>query len=108
MISQKIPSTSNTRESKAFNKVDDLCLSWWLEVGTTNPPCINYYGPYVSQVKGEAAKQESEKKSQNIYSHSRLCQPRQRTIKEKEMTIQDLEACPPTFFEVLLGNHRVY
>ena len=102
------PSRSNTRETKDFNQVDNLCLGWWLEVGTTNPPCINYYGPFESRDKAEAAQRKSAKESQNIYSFSRLCQPRQRTIKEKELTIQDLEACPPTFFEALLGHYRIY
>lgn len=108
MISKTIPSTSNTRVSKTFDEVDELRSGWWLEVGTANPPCINYYGPFDSQVEADAAKQKSKKEPQPIYSYSRLCQPRQRTIKEQELTIQDLEACPPTFFEALLHGSRIY
>lgn len=83
--------------------VENLCLSWWLEVGPVNPPYINYYRPFENQDQAEAAKQEYGEKSkkfpQIIYSYSKLCHPRQRTIKEKELTIQDLEACPPKFLK---------
>ncbi|MGR3279883.1 DUF1816 domain-containing protein, partial [Acaryochloris marina NIES-2412] len=63
MILQTNPSTSNTREPKAFNEVDELRSGWWLEIGTANPPCINYYGPYKSQVEADAAKQDAEQES---------------------------------------------
>lgn len=108
MIKKIILSSFNTRASKDSDKNDDLCSGWWLEVGTANPPCINYYGPYNNQVEADAAKQDSEQESKNIYSYSRSCQPRQRTIKEQELTIQDLEGCPPTFFEALLTGPRIY
>ncbi len=112
MILKSISSSSNTKDSKASDKIDDLCSGWWLEVGTANPPCIDFYGPFEDKAEAEAAKLEyvrkSKKASQIIFSHSKFCQPRQRTLTENDFTIQDLEACPPTFFEALLGGHRIY
>lgn len=108
MMLKTIPTPSNTRRSKTSDKGDNLGLSWWLEVGTANPPCINYYGPFDSQGEAEVAKDTSQQEPQIIFSHSKFCQPRQRTLTENDFTIQDLEACPPTFFEVLLGDHRIY
>lgn len=105
---ETLPSPIKTRQFNTFDESDDLCLSWWLEVGTANPPCIHYYGPFDSQVEAEATKLTSNQEFQAIYSHSRFCQPRQRTIEQKELTIQDMEACPPTFFEALLDGPRIY
>lgn len=112
MKSNIIPRTSNTRESKFTYNVDDLCLGWWLEVGAADPPCINFYGPFESKAEAEAAKLEysgeAEQTAPIIYSLSKFCQPRQRIIKEQELTIQDLEGCSPTFFETLLTGPRIY
>lgn len=108
MILKTMPSSLKTRQLKTFDKGDDLCLSWWLEVGTANPVSIHYYGPFDSQVEAEATSHATDKESQVIYSYSRFCQPRQRTIEQNELTIQDMEACPPTFFEVLIDCPRIY
>lgn len=97
---------------KFTDNVDTLCSGWWLEVGTANPPCINFYGPFGSKAEAEAAGLEYSRDSEHtapiVYSLSKFCQPRQRRIKEKELTIQDLKGCPPTFFETLLMGPRVY
>lgn len=103
-----MPSTSNTRELSLTDKDGDLCSGWWLEIGATNPLCINFYGPFESQAEAEVARRKSDEGSKNIYSCSRLCQPRKRTIKENELTMQDLQGCPPTFFEALLDGPRIY
>lgn len=108
MILEAMPNASTTSVPNATDQVDDSDLSWWLEVGTANPPCIHYYGPFDNKFQAEAAQRTSQEASQVIYAHCKLCQPRQRTISEKELTIQDLKACPPTFFEALLGQHRIY
>ena len=112
MIKKIIPSSFNTKASKASDKNDDLCSGWWLEVGTANPPCLEFYGPFEDKAKAETAQLDFARKAGKtapiIFSHSKFCQPRQRTLTAKDFTIQDLEDCPPTFFETLLDGPRVY
>lgn len=103
-----MPSTLNTGKPSLTDKGGDLCSGWWLEVGAENPLCINFYGPFESKAEAEAARRMPDEESTNIYSCSRLCQPRQRTIKVNELTMQDMQSCPPTFFEALLDSPRVY
>lgn len=112
MIKKIIPSKLNTNALNTSDKSDTLCSGWWLEVGTANPPCLDFYGPFDNKAKAETAKLELAKTSKRaspiIFSHSKFCQPRQRTLTEKDFTIQDLEDCPPTFFETLLSGPRIY
>ncbi|ABW31746.1 DUF1816 domain-containing protein [Acaryochloris marina] len=112
MIKKMSPNNFNTRASKTSDKNDNLCSGWWLEVGTANPPCIDFYGPFEGKAEAEVAKleyvQKSTKTSQIVFSHSKFCQPRQRTLTQNDFTIQDLKDCPPTFFKVVLGGHRIY
>lgn len=107
-----MPRTSNMGEPKLTDKGRELCSGWWLEVGAANPPCIQFYGPFESKAEAEAAKPEYDRLSEQpatiIYSVSKFCQPRQRVIQEKELTIQDLQSCPPTFFEAMLDGPRIY
>lgn len=103
-----MPRTSNTKELGLADRDGDLCSGWWLEVGAANPLCINFYGPFESKAEADNARRKSDEESTNIYSCSRLCQPRKRTIKKKELTIQDLQGCPPSFFEALLDGPRIY
>lgn len=112
VIKKIISSSLNKRASKTSGNHDALCSGWWLEVGTASPPCIDFYGPFEDKAKAETAKQEffrkPKKASPIIFSYSKFCQPRQRTLTEKDFTIQDLEDCPPTFFEALLIGPRIY
>jgi hypothetical protein len=83
-------------------------LSWWLEVGTLKPFCIYYFGPFdleqeVAQAKQGFLKDLRNEKSIIIFARSNFCQPRQLTIYEHEITIQDLELTPVHFFEALVA-----
>ncbi len=84
-----------------------LAFGWWVEIFTSAPLCIYYFGPfdseseanfyrrgYVEDLKGEGARIVAVK--------LRLTQPRQLTIDEDELTLQDLENGPLAFFEALV------
>lgn len=62
--------------------------------------------------QAEAAELEYRRDSEHtapiVYSLNKFCQPRQRRIKEIELTIQDLKGCPRIFFETLLLGARIY
>ncbi|MGB8702038.1 MAG: DUF1816 domain-containing protein [Thermosynechococcaceae cyanobacterium] len=82
-------------------------LGWWLEVGTDHPLCIYYFGPFTNQAEAEAAKDEHlndirHEHADIVYAKCKFCQPRKLTIYEYELTMHDLELCPPTFFEALV------
>ncbi|NCJ07450.1 DUF1816 domain-containing protein [Synechococcales cyanobacterium C] len=81
--------------------------AWWLEVGTLNPLCIYYFGPFRDRQETEASqfdylKDLKQENAQVIYTHCKFCQPRQLTISEQELTIHDLKVCPVNFFEALV------
>ncbi len=82
-------------------------FGWWVEIFTSAPLCIYYFGPfdreaeadfyrrgYVEDLKGEGA--------HIVAVKLRLTQPRQLTIDEHELTLQDLENGPLDFFEALV------
>jgi hypothetical protein len=83
-------------------------LAWWLEVGTLNPFCVYYFGPFeleqeVAQSKQGFLQDLRNEKSIIIFARSNFCQPRQLTIYQNEITIQDLEIKPVQFFEALVA-----
>lgn len=83
-------------------------LAWWLEVGTLNPFCVYYFGPFeleqeVAQSKQGYLQDLRNEQSIIIFARSNFCQPRQLTIYEHEITIQDLELTPVHFFEALVA-----
>ena len=67
-----------------------LAFGWWLEVRTSNPHSIYYFGPFTSWVKAESSrtgyiddlKQEG---ARVINSYIRCCQPKQLTFVEEEL-----------------------
>lgn len=83
-------------------------LAWWLEVGTLNPLCIYYFGPFEMEQEVDQSKQGflqdlMNDKSIIIFARRNFCQPRQLTIFAHELTIQDLELTPVHFFEALVA-----
>jgi Domain of unknown function (DUF1816) len=83
-------------------------LAWWLEVGTLKPFCVYYFGPFeteqeVAQSKHGFLQDLRNEQSMIIFSRSNFCQPRQLTIHQNELTIQDLELTPVHFFEALVA-----
>lgn len=84
-----------------------LRFSWWIEVFTTQPICIYYFGPFDNPSEANAAQdgylQDLKREGANIVSvRTHLCQPRKLTIYENELTIHDLEFGPLTFFEAIV------
>jgi hypothetical protein len=86
----------------------NLRVGWWLEVGTLNPLCIYFFGPFEGQQEAEAAKrgyfEDLEREDARIlYFNVKFCQPRKLTIHAEEVTIPDLQLSSPSFFEALIG-----
>ncbi|WP_404786231.1 DUF1816 domain-containing protein [Altericista sp. CCNU0014] len=89
------------------NPQSALSVGWWLEVGTTHPLQISYFGPFEDRTQAECAKHEyledfETEKANIVYARAKLCQPRKRLINENELTIEDLRVSPVTFFEALV------
>jgi hypothetical protein len=83
-------------------------LAWWLEVGTLNPLCIYYFGPFEIEQEAFRAKQGflQDLRNENsiiVFARCNFCKPRQLTIHQNELTIQDLELTPVHFFEALVA-----
>ncbi len=77
--------------------------AWWLEVGTLNPLCIYYFGPFETQQEANTSKHGylqdlEEENSDIIFACSKFCQPQRLTIDKEELTIQELKAYPAQFF----------
>jgi Domain of unknown function (DUF1816) len=84
-----------------------LRFSWWIEVFTAHPSCIYYFGPFENPTEAHSAQQGYLEDLRNEGAHIvsvrvQLCQPRKLTIYENELTINDLEFSPLTFFEGLV------
>jgi hypothetical protein len=67
-------------------------LSWWLEIGTTNPLCIYFFGPFVDRVEAESSQEGfsqdlKDENAQVLYCNIKFCQPHQLTIEEDELSI---------------------
>jgi Domain of unknown function (DUF1816) len=103
--------TLSTKSTKQ-NPSAETSLHWWIEVGTVNPICIYFFGPFEAQSEAESSKQgfvqdlESEK-AWVIYSNTKLCQPRQLTIERDELTTQDLKRSMSNFFSGLVKRSEM-
>jgi Domain of unknown function (DUF1816) len=82
-------------------------LAWWLEIGTFNPICIYFFGPFEDKAEAESHKagffQDLEGENARIlYSNVKFCQPRQLTIDGNELTINDLKLSLNSFLTDLI------
>jgi len=80
---------------------------WWLEVGTINPICIYFFGPFEDQAEAKSSKEVfpqdlEEEKARVLYSKVKFCQPRQLTIDGNELTIKDFKLSLSSFLTDLV------
>jgi hypothetical protein len=99
---------SSMSSHNLYRDETNLRVGWWLEVGTLNPLCIYFFGPFEGQMEAEAAKrgffEDLEREDARIlYFNVKFCQPRKLTIFADEVTIPDLQLSSPSFFEALIG-----
>jgi hypothetical protein len=84
-------------------------LAWWIEVGTFNPICVYFFGPFADKAEAESYKEgffqdlESEN-ARILYSNVKYCQPRQLTIDGNELTINDLKLSLTSFLTDLVEH----
>ena len=83
-------------------------LAWWLEVGTFNPLCMCDFGPFETEQDAVQSRQGvlqdlRNENSSIVFARCNFCKPRQLTIYQNELTIQDLELTPVSFFEALVA-----
>jgi hypothetical protein len=94
-----------TIPSSSYDGISNL--GWWIEVFTTHPVCIYYFGPFADASEAHASQDGhladlKREGAQIISVRTSFCQPRKLTIYEKDLTIHDLEAGPLPFFEALV------
>lgn len=46
----------NSLKERFINILHGFGLAWWVEIGTQNPRCTYYFGPFLSSKEAEAAK----------------------------------------------------
>jgi hypothetical protein len=75
----------------------DLChtfgLAWWVEIATSNPNCIYYFGPFLTCREAQAAEggyveDLQQEGSQIISIHSKRCKPSKITLLEDAETLE--------------------
>lgn len=70
-------------------------LDWWIEICTTNPLCIYYFGAFNSSWEATLAKDGyiqdlKQEKAEISAIRIKQCQPRQLTIFGDELKVSDL------------------
>jgi Domain of unknown function (DUF1816) len=64
---------------------NQLGRAWWVEVTTSNPDCIYYFGPFISAAEAEQAKPGyiedlMRESAQGVKSTVKRCKPNQLTV----------------------------
>lgn len=64
---------------------DRLGLAWWIEIKTSSPACIYYFGPFLTPMEAQAAlpgyiKDLEAEQPQNLSFTIQRCQPSQLTV----------------------------
>jgi len=72
-------------KEKFLQLLDLLGLAFWVEIGTTVPRCTYYFGPFLSRIEAEEAKEGYledllGEQAQGIKSLIKRCKPRNLTI----------------------------
>jgi Domain of unknown function (DUF1816) len=79
--------------------------NWWLEIGTVNPRCLYFFGPFEDQLEAESSKegfsQDLEGENARVRcSKVKFCQPRQLTLDGNELTIHNLKHSLSAFWQI--------
>lgn len=79
--------------------------NWWLEMGTVNPRCLYFFGPFEDQLAAESSKegfsQDLEGENARVLcSKVKFCQPRQLTLDGNELTLHDLKHSLSAFLQL--------
>lgn len=82
MTTQDNATDLSSRFAEFYNR---LGLAWWVEIKTSSPVCLYFFGPFLSQKEAEAALPgyiedlESEQ-ARNISTEVKRCKPTQLTV----------------------------
>jgi hypothetical protein len=82
MTSKDNATDLSSRFAEFYNR---LGLAWWVEIQTSMPDCIYFFGPFISQKEAEAAlpgyvEDLETEKAQAIIAEVKRCKPTQLTV----------------------------